>query len=500
MATELAHTARVLWIGPPQPGLDVGPCSVRLSCDLHARRVGRLAAGARERRAGRCCASTARVVVDNSEPVRGAASTGRAASRSTSTVDLEAGRSYELAVEVWPRSASSPIMGARIGRRAAGRGRRVRAGRRRRRRGRRRGGRGRARTGSGSPRGTTGPTSRCPAASASWSRRCSTSTAAPWSSSTRARPSRCPGRERAGAVLMTWYPGEEGADALADMRGRAVRAVGAPAGHVPRPGGGRAGRLGVEGDRYPGVEGKVVYGEGVLVGYRYYETARLAPLFPFGFGLSYGDIVFDDVEVGRGRRLGHGHAGNNGARRGTEVVQVYVRAPESLVRRPDRELVGFAKVASTPASRETVEVELGAARLPLLGRRHPRLALGPGPLRGARRRLVTRHQGEHDGHLGRRAGVVTEPATAGAATSDARDRGPGRGTGCSSSRGGPRSYGSSPTPTGSPWRRCASAPSWASSTRPSSRSPSPPCSAPSASRWGPSPGSACRTCWSWWPP
>ena len=156
---------------------------------------------------------------------------------------------------------------------------------------------------------------------------------------------------------MTWYPGEEGADALADMLIGAAE----PSGRLPvtfpaRVEDGPAG-LGVEGDRYPGLEGKVVYGEGILVGYRYYETAHLAPLFPFGFGLSYGDIVFDHVQVDAdGVTV---TLANNGTRRGTEVVQVYVRAPESKVRRPDRELAGFAKVAVDPGSRETVRVELG---------------------------------------------------------------------------------------------------------------------------------------------
>ena len=52
---------------------------------------------------------------------------------------------------------------------------------------------------------------------------------------------------------------------------------------------------------------------------------------------------------------------NQGTRRGTEVVQVYVRALESLVRRPDRELAGFAKATVDPGGRETVRVDLGAA-------------------------------------------------------------------------------------------------------------------------------------------
>jgi beta-glucosidase len=172
-------------------------------------------------------------------------------------------------------------------------------------------------------------------------------------------PVELPWAAQAGAVLMTWYPGEEGADALADM----LVGLAEPSGRLPvtfpaRPEDGPAG-LGVEGERYPGIEGRVIYGEGVLVGHRFYDEARLAPLFPFGFGLSYGDLAFeavradaDGVEV---------TLVNEGPRRGTEVVQVYVRAPESRVRRPERVLAGFAKVVLDPGARTTVRVALGAA-------------------------------------------------------------------------------------------------------------------------------------------
>jgi beta-glucosidase len=117
--------------------------------------------------------------------------------------------------------------------------------------------------------------------------------------------------------------------------------------------------LALEGDRYPGIEGRVVYGEGVLVGYRFFDTAQQAPRFPFGFGLSYGEIVFDEVRADA--EAVTVTLANEGSRRGTEVVQVYVRAPESLVRRPDRALVGFAKVSVDAGGRETVRVDLGAA-------------------------------------------------------------------------------------------------------------------------------------------
>ena len=253
-------------------------------------------------------------------------------------------------------------------------------------------------TGNGSPRATTAPTSRCPAASVSSSRRSSRSTPAPWWSSMRAPPSRCPGRRRPGAVLMTWYPGEEGADALADM----LVGVAEPSGRLPvtfpARRGGRAGGLGVEGDRYPGIEGKVVYGEGVLVGYRFYETTRLAPLFPFGFGLSYGDMALEDVRTGwrSGRGRGPGHGGQQRARD---------RAPRSCRctcgRRSPSFVVPTASWSGSPRStvdaggRETVRVPLGAAAFRYWDVEDARLAVGPRPLRGAGRHVVPRHLGQH---------------------------------------------------------------------------------------------------------
>ena len=358
VATESAHTARVLWIGPPRPELTIGRCSVRVSATFvpdvsGAWRLGLESAGRAVLRLD------GDVVVDNTEPVRGSSFYGAGSEPVEVTFDLAAGRSYELAVEIWPRSTSSPIMGARIG---------------------------------ASPPDTGDEFERAVrAAAAADLAVVVVGSNGQWESEGHDRPDlSLPGRQRelieavlevnrrtvvvvnagspvempwasrAGAVLLTWYPGEEGADALADM----LVGLAEPSGRLPvtfpaRVEDGPAG-LGVEGDRYPGIEGKVVYGEGVLVGYRFYETTRLAPLFPFGFGLSYGDLALETVQVD-----GDGDAVtmtlvNNGTRQGTEVVQVYVRAPESLVRRPDRELVGFAKVVLDAGARSTVRVPLGA--------------------------------------------------------------------------------------------------------------------------------------------
>ncbi len=357
VATEMAHTARVLWIGPPRPGLTVGECSVRLSATFTPDVSGAWQLGLES--AGRAVLRLdGDVAVDNAEPRRGSSFYGAGSEPVDVTLDLVSGHSYELAVEVWPRSSSSPILGARIG---------------------------------AAPPDTGDEFERAVRAAAEADVAVVVvGSNGQWESEGHDRPDlSLPGRQRelveavldvnrrtvvvvnagspvempwaarAGAVLMTWYPGEEGADALADM----IVGVAEPSGRLPvtfpaRVEDGPAG-LGVEGDRYPGVDGTVVYGEGVLVGYRFFETAHLAPLFPFGFGLSYGDIDFDDVQAdGDGVTV---TLANNGTRRGTEVVQVYVRAPESLVRRPDRELVGFAKVGVDAGGRETVRVELGAA-------------------------------------------------------------------------------------------------------------------------------------------
>ena len=167
-----------------------------------------------------------------------------------------------------------------------------------------------------------------------------------------------PWAERAGAVLVNWYPGEEGADALAEI----LVGESEPTGRLPItfPARIEDGPTGEEARRYPGVDGKVHYDEGVLVGYRHFETAGVAPLFAFGHGLSYGDIVYRDVAVSPERVTVQ--LVNEGVRPGTEVVQVYVRALDArVVARPDRELVGFAKVRLDAGQQETVEVELTAA-------------------------------------------------------------------------------------------------------------------------------------------
>jgi beta-glucosidase len=114
---------------------------------------------------------------------------------------------------------------------------------------------------------------------------------------------------------------------------------------------------------FPGEFGELRYGEGVLMGYRWYEARHLPTRFPFGHGLSYstfalgeptvapdGDTVTVTVPVT-----------NTGDRRGAEVVQCYVAPPTSAtVTRPPKELKAFTKVQLDPGASSTVELILDA--------------------------------------------------------------------------------------------------------------------------------------------
>ena len=353
----LAHAARIMWVGPPRPGLAAGGCAVRIRGSFTpdvsgAWRLGLESAGRSVLRLD------GDVLIDNTDPSRGPGFYGAGSEPVELTVDLAAGHTYELAVEVWPRSASSPILGAKIGASPPDTGdefdRAVRAA---------------AEAdvpvvvvgsnGEWESEGHDRPDLALPGRQRELVEAVLDANPRTVVVVNAGSPVEMPWAERAAAVLLAWYPGEEGADALADV----ITGASEPTGRLPvtfpaRVEDGPAG-LGVEGDRYPGVEGRVVYGEGVFVGYRFFETARLAPRFPFGHGLSYGDIAYDEVTVTPDRvrvRLR-----NNGARRGTEVVQVYLRALEPRVSRPDRELVGFVKVGLEAGQQETVEVDLDAA-------------------------------------------------------------------------------------------------------------------------------------------
>jgi beta-glucosidase len=166
------------------------------------------------------------------------------------------------------------------------------------------------------------------------------------------------------AVLQLWYPGQELGHALADV----LFGDADPGGRLPT-----SLPLRYEDHpalhNYPGESGRVRYGEGIFVGYRHYDAARLPVRFPFGHGLSYGEF-----EIANLRTSAASYApgepievqvdvANVGARAGSEVVQLYLHDPVSSLRRPVQELVGFEKVRLGPRERRTLRFTLDARAL-----------------------------------------------------------------------------------------------------------------------------------------
>jgi beta-glucosidase len=113
---------------------------------------------------------------------------------------------------------------------------------------------------------------------------------------------------------------------------------------------------------------RVVYKEGLFVGYRGYEKNNTKPLFPFGYGLSYTTFKFANLKVsaGSGAALAPSlvtaefDVTNTGQRPGVEVAQVYVSDPHTKVPRPAHELKGFERVEIAPGETKHVSVPLDA--------------------------------------------------------------------------------------------------------------------------------------------
>jgi beta-glucosidase len=107
------------------------------------------------------------------------------------------------------------------------------------------------------------------------------------------------------------------------------------------------------------------YRESIYVGYRYYDSAKVDVLFPFGHGLAYTTFAYSDLAVSETRvAAGEGltvsvMVTNSGRRAGWEVVQVYVRDVESTTFRPEQELRGFVKAWLEPGESRRIEVALG---------------------------------------------------------------------------------------------------------------------------------------------
>jgi beta-glucosidase len=160
-------------------------------------------------------------------------------------------------------------------------------------------------------------------------------------------------------LLQAWYTGQEMGHAIAGILFGDV----APSGRLP-----------VTFPRrlqdnpaylnYPGENGHVRYGEGLFVGYRYYDAKGIEPLFPFGYGLSYttfdyGALILNAAAFGPEDTIeARLTVTNTGDYPAQEVVQLYVRDEQASLRRPHKELKRFAKVLLQPGEKQTVTFTL----------------------------------------------------------------------------------------------------------------------------------------------
>jgi beta-glucosidase len=111
---------------------------------------------------------------------------------------------------------------------------------------------------------------------------------------------------------------------------------------------------------FPGEHGHVLYGEGLHVGYRWYDARDLAVAFPFGHGLSYttfeySDLVFEATDAGIQARV---TITNTGTREGREVAQFYISLPDSSVTRAPQQLAAFAGATPAPGESTTIQVTI----------------------------------------------------------------------------------------------------------------------------------------------
>lgn len=169
-------------------------------------------------------------------------------------------------------------------------------------------------------------------------------------------PVEMPWIRQAKTLVWSWFAGMEGGTALAEVLFGQINPSGRlpetfPVCHMDCP----AHCIG----EFPGAE-TVRYAEDIFVGYRYYDTKHVPVLFPFGYGLSYTEFVYDRLNVVLNDSVIQIslEVTNVGETAGKEVVQIYTGKKDSCVERPVKELKAFTKVALDPGETKNVFLEI----------------------------------------------------------------------------------------------------------------------------------------------
>jgi beta-glucosidase len=172
-------------------------------------------------------------------------------------------------------------------------------------------------------------------------------------------PISMPWVHRAPAILQAWYQGQEAGNALADV----LLGNSSPSGKLPT-----TFPVRIEDNpayhNWPGENLKTVYGEGIYIGYRHYERAKIAPLFPFGHGLTYTTFEYGTPSASSDHLTETGEIlitvpiTNTGSVPAHEIVQAYVKDVKSSLPRPEKELQAFGKVFLQPGETKNVVLRL----------------------------------------------------------------------------------------------------------------------------------------------
>jgi beta-glucosidase len=162
-------------------------------------------------------------------------------------------------------------------------------------------------------------------------------------------------------LIHAWYPGQEGGTAVAEILFGKIN----PSGKLPVSFEKKWEDNPAFSNYYdPGHTKRVNYKEGLFIGYRYYDSKGVHPMFPFGFGLSYTSFQYSGLKVNVSDQGGNPEVTvrfqikNTGQRDGAEVAQLYIRQLLSPVPRPHKELKGFSKVFLKKGEIRTITIKL----------------------------------------------------------------------------------------------------------------------------------------------
>ncbi len=167
------------------------------------------------------------------------------------------------------------------------------------------------------------------------------------------------------SLLWSWFNGSEGGNALADVILGNINPSGKLPWTMPKK---------IEDSpahathSFPG-DGSVTYEEGILVGYRWFDTKNIEPLYPFGYGLSYTHFEFSKIGTNKASYSEdeeikiHFTISNTGSQDGHEVAQVYVSHPGSSVEKAEKELKGFNKVFVSKGASQDASISIPVKEL-----------------------------------------------------------------------------------------------------------------------------------------